>query len=92
MTNIVSTAFESEYGEYETLHGAAYYAMSDGSLRKNPHYPKIPLIRYPDTQWRIAMHRFCKGPLYSLIGNEKALTFLNYPEKYSELFAQLLKD
>ena len=92
MVNIVSTAFESEYGEYETLHGAAYYAMSDGSLKKNPHYPKIPEVRYPGTHWRSAMHRFCKGPLYNLIGNKEMLTFLNYPENYPELFAELLKD
>ncbi|MFA4849768.1 MAG: glucose-6-phosphate isomerase family protein [Methanoregula sp.] len=92
MANIVSTAFESEYGEYETLHGAAYYAMSNGSLRKNPHYPKIPEVRYPCTHWRTAMHRFCQGPLYNLIGNEEMLTFLNYPEKYHQVFAELLED
>ena len=92
MANIVSTAFESEYGEYETLHGAAYYAMSNESLRKNPHYPKIPEVRYPGTHWRAAMHRFCNGPLYNLIGNEEMLTFLNYPEKYHQIFAELLED
>ena len=91
MANIVSTAFESEYGEYETLHGAAYYAMSNGILKKNPHYPKIPEVRYPGKNWRSAMHRFCKGSLYNFIGNEAMLTFLNYPEKYPELFAELLK-
>jgi glucose-6-phosphate isomerase len=92
MANIVSTAFESEYGEYETLHGAAYYAMSNGSLKKNPHYPKIPEVRYPGAHWRSTMHRFCPGTLYSLIGNESVLGFLNYPEKYMAVFAGLLKD
>jgi glucose-6-phosphate isomerase len=92
MANIVSTAFESEYGEYETLHGAAYYAMSNGSLRKNPHYPKIPEVRDPGTHWRTAMHRFCKGPLYNLIGNEEMLTLLNYPEKYHQIFAEMLEE
>jgi glucose-6-phosphate isomerase len=91
MANIVSTAFASEYGEYETLHGAAYYTMSDGSLRKNPYYPKIPEVRYPGRHWRLSMNRFCKGPLYNLIGNEEKLMFLNYPEKYPEIFAELLK-
>ncbi len=32
MANIVSTAFESEYNEYETRHGAAYYVMRDGEV------------------------------------------------------------
>lgn len=91
MANIVSTAFESEYGEYETLHGAAYYAMSNGNLKKNPYYPKIPEVRYPGSHWRSAMHRFCTGPLYTLIGNGSVLGFLNFPEKYPAVFAELLK-
>ena len=36
MANIVSTAFESEYGEYEKYHGAAYYEMSSGTVQKTP--------------------------------------------------------
>jgi glucose-6-phosphate isomerase len=92
MANIVSTAFESEYGEYETLHGAAYYAMSDGRLRKNPHYPKIPEVRSPGTHWRSTIHRLCQGPIYKLIGNESVLGFLNNPEKHPAVFAELLKD
>jgi glucose-6-phosphate isomerase len=92
MANIVSTAFESEYGEYETLHGAAYYAMSNGNLKKNPYYPKIPVVRYPGSHWRATINRFCPGPLYSLIGNEAMLMFLNFPEKYPDIFADLLKD
>lgn len=92
MANIVSTEFESEYGEYETLHGAAYYAMCNGNLRKNPHYPKIPEVRFPGANWRSAMHRLCQGPLYNLIGSEFVLGFLNNPEKYPDIFARLLKD
>jgi glucose-6-phosphate isomerase, archaeal len=91
MANIVSTAFESEYGEYETLHGAAYYAMSNGKLKKNPYYPKIPEVRSPDN-WRSAMQHCCKGPLYPLIGNEEMLRFLNFPEQYPGIFAELLRD
>lgn len=92
MANIVSTAFESEYGEYETLHGAAYYALSDGSLRKNPHYPKMPQARSPGAPGKSAMQRFCSGPLYNLIGNEKKLQFLNFPEQFTGIFRELLKD
>jgi glucose-6-phosphate isomerase len=91
MANIVSTAFESEYGEYETLHGAAYYAMSDGNLKKNPFYPEIPEVRYPGSEIRSATQRFCPGPLSNLIGSESVLEFLNIPEKYPGIFAGLLR-
>jgi glucose-6-phosphate isomerase len=92
MANIVSTAFESEYGEYEMLRGAAYYEMTSGMLQKNPHYPATPPVRYLGASCGRGIHRFCKGPLYSLIGNENALAFLNVPERYSAIFAVLLKD
>ena len=42
MANIVSTAFESEYGEYETYHGAAYYELSSGRSPKEPSLPVSP--------------------------------------------------
>jgi len=92
MANIVSTAFESEYGEYETRHGAGYYVMSDGSLRKNPHYPSLPPVRWMGARCGKGTHRFCEGPLYSLIGNDAALAFLNHPERYRAIFSVLLKD
>jgi len=92
MANIVSTAFESKYGEYETHHGAAYYVMSDCSLIKNPQYPVMPPVRRIGARCGKGIHRFCEGPLYNLIGNEAALEFLNHPEKYSAIFTVLLKD
>jgi len=91
MANIVSTAFESEYGEYETLHGAAYYEMTEGELKKNPHYPRVPLARKLDAASGRGKHRFWKGPIYSLIGNEDALAFLNHPEQYTGILSVLLK-
>ncbi|WAC04914.1 MAG: glucose-6-phosphate isomerase [Methanoregula sp.] len=91
MANIVSTAFESDYGEYETLHGAAYYEMTTGELIKNPHYQKVPPIRELDAASGRGKHRFCKGPIYSLIGNEDALAFLNHPEKFVGILSVLLK-
>jgi len=92
MANIVSTAFESEYGEYETYHGAAYYEMCSGMIQKNPHYPAIPPVRHLGANSGRGTHRISKGPLYNLIGNEDALAFLNYPEKFSTVFTVLLKD
>lgn len=93
LANLVSTAFESEYGEYETLHGAAYYLMNDGRIVKNRHYPAVPPVRhFTAVKGRDAADRACTGTLYSLVGNRPALAFLNEPEKYPDVFTGLTKD
>ncbi|MFY9801231.1 MAG: glucose-6-phosphate isomerase family protein, partial [Methanoregula sp.] len=92
MANIVSTAFESEYGEYEKYRGGAYYEMSDGKILKNSRYPLLPPVRYTGATCRNETHPLCRGPLYNLIGNDEALSFLNYPEKFLTVFSVLLKD
>ncbi len=93
LANLVSTAFESEYGEYETLHGAAYYVMSDGRIIKNLHYPDVPPARKcTAVKGQGTAGRACAGSIYSLIGDREALAFLNEPEKYPDLFKGLLKD
>jgi glucose-6-phosphate isomerase len=38
VANLVSSAFESEYGEYEKKQGAAFYELADGTFIKNPAY------------------------------------------------------
>jgi glucose-6-phosphate isomerase, archaeal len=86
MANIVSTAFESEYGEYVSHHGAAYFEMSSGTLVKNPRYPPVPAIRTVRPESGDGDHRIIRGPLYCLIGNEEALSFLNIPEQYPAVF------
>jgi glucose-6-phosphate isomerase, archaeal len=92
MANIVSTAFESEYGEYESHHGAAYFELSSGMLVKNPRYPAVPAVRTARPKSGNGNHRIARGPLYGLIGNAEALSFLNVPERYSAIFDILLKD
>ena len=92
MANIVSREFESEYGPYEKYQGGAYYEMSDGRLQKNPRYPDLPMVRYIGATCTGEIHPFCKGPLYKLIGNKDALSFLNFPERYVPVFSVLLKD
>jgi glucose-6-phosphate isomerase, archaeal len=93
MANLVSTAFESEYGEYETLHGAAYYVMTDGRIIKNPHYPDMPPVRKCTVvRGQGVAGRSCAGSIYSLIGDRDTLAFLNEPEKYRDIFTGLLKD
>ncbi len=92
MANIVSTAFESEYADYERRKGAAYYEMTSGELVRNRNYPAMPPARHIRAKSGRGERRVVRGPLYSLIGNENALAFLNYPEAYEEVFRVLLKD
>jgi glucose-6-phosphate isomerase, archaeal len=92
MANIVSTAFESEYGEYESHHGAAYFELSSGDLLKNPRYPKVPPVRSVRPKSGNGDHRIARGSLYSMIGNPESLSFLNMPEQFSAIFDILLKD
>jgi glucose-6-phosphate isomerase len=92
MANIVSTAFESMYGEYEARHGAAYYEMSDGTLVRNPAYGYVPPFRRLGASCKRGTQRICKGPLYDLVGNGDALAFLNVPEEYRPVFQALLKE
>ncbi len=92
MANIVSTAFESEYGDYEHRHGAAWFELADGSLVRNPAYGETPVLRRRGPSCRRGTQRICKGPLYDLVGNGEALAFLNAPEEYLPVFEALLKD
>jgi len=92
MANIVSRAFESEYGPYEKYQGGAYYEMRDGRLQKNSRYPDLPPLRYIGATCTGKIHPFCRGPLYNLISNGDSLSFLNFPEKFLPVFSVLLKD
>ena len=91
MANIVSTAFESEYGEYVIRHGAAWYELYTSGLVRNTAYPEAPPIRFLGASCRADTHPVCKGPLYDLIGNEDALAFLNFPEQFLTVFEVMLK-
>lgn len=92
MSNIVSTAFESEYAEYESLHGAAYFELTSGELKKNGNYPTMPPVRHIRQKSVQGADPVAGGPIYSLIGNSKAVKYLNCPEEYPEFFRELLKD
>lgn len=91
MANIVSTAFESEYGDYEARHGAAYYEMADLTLVRNTRYPDTPMVRRISAASGHGSHAFCKGPIYNLIGKDNALDFLNNPERFIPALSVLLK-
>ncbi|NYT06961.1 MAG: glucose-6-phosphate isomerase [Methanomicrobiales archaeon] len=85
MANLVSSAFSSEYDEYERLRGGAYYELSGGKVVKNPAYPDLPLprsIRASQIRPRLP---FAEGGLYDLVGSDQ-LAFLNVPEKENSIF------
>ena len=80
MANIVSTEFSSLYREFEELRGAIYYRMQDGRYLANPRYSEIPPLRQRNG-CNLSRFPYLSGAsLYSLIGNEAALEFLNRPE------------
>jgi glucose-6-phosphate isomerase, archaeal len=82
MANIVSTAFESCYSEYESRHGAAYYYMDTGTYRPNPHYPEIPPLRRREACNFQDFSYLRNARLYDLVGREEELDFLNNPERF----------
>jgi len=92
MSNIVSTAFESEYADYETLRGAAYYELTSGKLQKNVNYPTVPPVRHVRPKSLDGTGAAGRKPIYHLIGNSEAVKYLNRPEEYLDLFRELLKD
>jgi glucose-6-phosphate isomerase len=87
MANLVSSRFESEYGDYESRRGAAYYELSDGEIRPNPCYDRVPVLREADAGAILEPELFPEGTLYEMIGND-ILDFLNRPEKYPSLFSR----
>lgn len=89
MANIVSSAFESRYGDYVEMRGAAYYERADGTLVRNPAYPRVPDLRTlaaREIRDRIGLPA---GDLYDLVGTAH-LAFLNNPGAGARLFRPFL--
>ncbi len=87
MANRVSRSFQSEYGPFEELHGAAYYEMAGGEFTRNRHYPDVPAPRFVKAG-DLPVRKILPAPLYTMV-DERAdvLGFLNTPEKYRTLFS-----
>ena len=80
MANLVSSAFSSEYGDYERLRGGAYYELSGLRVVKNPAYPDIPQLRtFRASEIRSRVSLPACG-LYDLVGSGY-LGFLNVPKE-----------
>jgi len=82
MANIVSNEFSSIYEDYEALHGAVYYRMNGTGYVKNPQYANHPQLRHIQRCNFAGFSGIHNKPLYGMIGEEKALRFLNYPEEF----------
>lgn len=89
MANIVSCAFESEYGAYEKRRGAAYYEMADGVLIRNPAYGDIPDLRVVCGGRLREVLPVSTNGIYGWIGTD-LLSFLNRPGDGTELYRQVL--
>ncbi|PWR75394.1 glucose-6-phosphate isomerase family protein [Methanospirillum stamsii] len=90
MANLVSSAFTSEYMPFEEMQGAAYYLFADGKISRNPRYPDtIPHLREVTCHGKSLPLPFPQQTLYSCIGDEKCLDFLNKPGSYIEEYKKL---
>jgi len=89
MANLVSTEFSSNYAPYAEMRGAAYYEMEVGALVKNPRCPDAPPVRYCDPVEVPELGIEKEVGLYDLIGRPRAVAFLNHPEQFMEIFADV---
>ena len=84
MANLVSTDFESEYGEINEMHGAAYYYLKKEGWVANPNYgtpiPIHTLIPSSIPELGLVEGR----TLYEMIGTSDTLSVMNHPENYTE--------
>ncbi|HQC00379.1 MAG TPA: glucose-6-phosphate isomerase family protein [Methanospirillum sp.] len=90
MANLVSSEFTSDYLPFENMQGAAYYLFADGRTVKNPRYPdSIPALREATCHGKTLPLPFPQVTLYSCIGDEKSLAFLNAPGSFMEEYKKL---
>ncbi|NLV28193.1 MAG: glucose-6-phosphate isomerase [Methanomicrobiales archaeon] len=90
MANLVSSAFSSDYVPFEKMRGAAYYYYADGGVKKNKKYPEnLPPVREVTCHGKQLPLPFPQQNLYSCIGDEKSLKFLNKPGSFTEAYQKL---
>ncbi|MDD4255877.1 MAG: glucose-6-phosphate isomerase family protein [Methanofollis sp.] len=80
MANLVSTRFESEYGFYEEMRGAAYYEMEGKGWVRNARYGTLPALRSVSARDAPLQDVQHEQPIYGLVTERRDLTFLNAPE------------
>lgn len=81
MANLVSTRFESEYGFYEEMCGAAYYEMESEGWVRNARYSGTPSFRkFSAGEVPEGWIRHGRG-IYDWVTGMGNLQFLNAPEE-----------
>jgi glucose-6-phosphate isomerase len=89
MANFVSNEFESQYEQYEAMHGAAYYHVCDKGWMKNPAYPPLPPLRFKGPK-EFPELGICHGEqIYDLIAEADSLRWLNQPAGFRDLLCWL---
>ncbi len=92
MANLVSTDFQSEYGEINQMHGAAYYYMKKDGWVFNDHYGKqIPMhVLLPNAIPELGL---VEGrSLYDMVGTSDTLDVMNRPEAFMDVVGQFCAD
>jgi len=84
MANLVSTAFESEYAFYETMHGAAWYELAGNILVRNPHYPDVPHAQEIKSPAPLLPALGIVSSLYDTVGNTVIPDKPTPPENYQQ--------
>ena len=81
MANWAEANFKSEYGDFETKRGAAYYLMVNGTIQKNSRYGKLPQVRVLKSSPH-AIDDLKNTPVYDYINSIKKIELIAKPEKY----------
>ncbi|MDD5032725.1 MAG: glucose-6-phosphate isomerase family protein [Candidatus Pacebacteria bacterium] len=87
-SNWVSVKAESDYSDYEKLHGGCYYVLRENGeiiFEKNPNYEKVPEIVKLRPKEIPEMGIVFDKPLVSYIENPQTLDFLSNIEKYKDI-------
>jgi len=85
MANWVEKNFKSEYGDFETKRGAAYYLNSDGSLVKNPAYDDLPDARELKSSPQ-AIADLKDTPIYKYVEQFNKIKLIAEPENHLDEF------
>lgn len=86
MANWVEKNFKSEYGDFETKRGAAYYLNADGKVSKNPNYNNLPELKIMDTAPQV-LESLKDTPIYDYAKNLETIELIAKPEDHLDDFA-----
>ncbi len=89
--NWVYRNFQSIYGPYSNMRGAAYYFTVDG-WTQNPRYNKVPKLKFAKPKIPKFLGLKKRDEIYSLVKNPDKLEFLSKPSKYLEIFEEAFEE